>query len=149
MTTQQKQELNRLFGIMGNADSWDNLEDLVKICDKAKYWSPRLEKSAVMNAKKAHLRKALKIKDEEGMPLFASIVTEDENGKKVRRYKQEALFDVEDYRQVAQYHMQAADHHTTMSKNYIRRCKTRFNVQLRFDFDKGTVEKPRGRKQPK
>lgn len=73
-------------------------------------------------------------KDGEGFPLFASVETTDESGNAVRRYKQETLFDVEDYRQVVRYHADRSAHHQTMARGYAKRCKQRFNRQIRISF---------------
>lgn len=72
---------------------------------------------------------------DDGFPLYASVEMKDENGKTCRVYKQEMLFDVEDYRKVVTYHHDRSNYHRRMSAGYKTRCKNRFNVQLTLPFD--------------
>jgi hypothetical protein len=58
------------------------------------------------------------------------VFTNDEDGKQVRVYKQETLFNVDDYQQVIGYHKERRHHHDKMVRGYKRRCKDRFAVEL-------------------
>jgi hypothetical protein len=89
------------------------------------------EQRAVSNAKKAQIRKVIsKLKDKDGFPLFPSITIVDDEGKRKRVYKQELLFDVEDYKTVVNYHAKLSNHHRDMAEGYAKRCEKKHQVQL-------------------
>jgi hypothetical protein len=77
-----------------------------------------------------------KLKDKDGFPLFPSVRVTDEQGVTRHVYKQELLFDLEDYRVVVDYHANLSKHHRTMAKGYADRCEKKFMVQLSlWDLD--------------
>ena len=84
---------------------WQTIDDLMAICDEAGCWEFDFESRALTNAKKMRIRKIIsRVKDKDGFPLFPSVTILDDDGKKKRVYKQETLFDVEDYKAVVNYH---------------------------------------------
>ena len=63
--------------------------------------------------------------DERGLPLFGIIETENENGELAKAYKQEAMFETEDYRKAAEYQKKLADYHQTLAYYYAAEYKKR------------------------
>lgn len=125
----------RFESLMGNADKWASIEDLVSLCDDAGYWSDEFYAQAQGSAKKSMVRRLIRtLKDDTDFPVWASVETTNEDGKNVRVYKQETLFDVDDYRQVVSYHSDRSSYHATVAKEYAKRCKVRFNKQLKIDL---------------
>lgn len=121
--------------ITGNADGWASIDALVDACEQAGFWGADFVQAATVQAKKSHVRKLIKsLKDKEGWPVWASVETTNESGETVRVYKQETLFDIEDYRKVVNYHAGVAQHHVAMARGYARRCKKRFNKQIALPF---------------
>ncbi len=111
------------------------------ICDEAGYWESDFESRALTNAKKMRIRKIIsKVKDKDGFPLFPSVTILDD-GKKKRVYKQETLFDVEDYKAVVNYHARLSNHHRDMAEGYVKRCEKKHQVQLSlWDLDENVDE---------
>lgn len=127
-----RRDKSRFQELMGNADNWASIDDLVALCDEAEYWTDEFMEGVAAHAKKDHLRRLIKTLKEDGWPLWASVETKDEAGETCRIYKQELLFDIEDYRQVASYHNDRSRYHRRMAAGYKTRCKKRFNVQLKL-----------------
>jgi hypothetical protein len=121
---------------MGNADRWNTIDELLSLCEEEGYWTEDFLEKAVDEAKKSHIRKCIKqLKDSDGWDQWASVETQTAEGDTVRVYKQEALFDVEDYRQVVHYHNDRSDYHAKKAESYAARCQKRFNVQLTLPFE--------------
>ena len=133
----------RFQELMGNADCWASIDELVLACDDAKFWSKDFLDTVEDKAKKSEIRRLIRsIKDGESWPIWASVETITESGETVRQYKQELLFDVEDYRKVVKYHGDRSTHHRTMAVGYAKRCKNRFNRQLPLPFGEETSADP-------
>ena len=129
----------RFEQLTGNADAFLTIDQLVAICDEGAYWTDEFMQTSTRNAKKAHIRRLIKtIKDDDDWPVWASIDSTDEDGNMLRVYKQELLFDVEDYRKVVTYHADRSAYHKQMALGYGTHCKRRFGIQLHFDFDDDT-----------
>ena len=129
-------EKTKFVELMGSADAWASVDQLVAACNEAEIWPEGFLETVEAKAKKAHVRRMVRsLKDEGGWPLWASIETTNERGEPVRIYKQETLFDVGDYRQVVHYHSDRSRHHRTMAIGYAQRCKRRFGRQLMLPFD--------------
>ena len=135
----------RFQELMGNTDAFVSIDELVTICDEAAYWSDQFMETVTAQAKKFHIRRLIKSLKEDGWPLWASVETTDEQGNPCRMYKQELLFDIEDYRKVVEYHHDRSNYHRRIATGYKTRCKKRFNVQLNLSFgdDAATPVKPR------
>lgn len=132
-------ELDR-FEELTQSANWASIDEIKDLLDKGDYWDDEFEESALDFAKKAFIRRRIKnIKDPSGFPLFASVVTRDADGIEERRYKQEPLFEHEDYRQVITYHADRAHHHVLMAQGYQARDYSRFGelIQLPFDILEG------------
>jgi hypothetical protein len=56
----------------------------------------------------------------------------DEKGEPERVYKQEMLFDPEDYKKVVKYHLGLSEHHKNRAAGYIDRCARKHGPQLWF-----------------
>jgi hypothetical protein len=76
-------------------------------------------------------REMRRVKDSSGWPVFASVHTADEqSGRTVRVYKQEAFFDLEDYRQVVEEYGKSVKRDYRMMKGYRDRAEERYGEQL-------------------
>ena len=113
---------------------WADIDALVAMLDAAEFWDETFLAEAVDAHKKTYIRREIKqVKDESGWPVFASVVTFDPiTGEEERRYKQETLFDRDDYAQVVRYHERRADHHLRMAEGYAERARVRYGLQLRL-----------------
>ena len=132
-----KSERERFQQIVQGSD-WTEIGELVALCDRHDFWSDEFRESAATNAKKAAVRKLIKqLKDDDNFPLFASVETTNAEGRTVRVYKQESLFDTDDYRKVVKYHSQRSSYHRKMAGGYARRCRRRFRKQLAFGYKDG------------
>ena len=118
--------------------SWASLEDIVTACDEAEdFWDAAWLTTAVDIAKKSLLRKFIReVKDESGMPLWHSLVTVDADGTEIRKYKQEALFDKEDYLQVIQYYVDRTTYNMRMAETLRDRViKRQYIEQLTLPWE--------------
>lgn len=114
-----------------NSMDWATIEDLEAVLDQHDYWDESFFDSAVQQAKRAHIRRRIKqVKDADGWPLIASVKTQNADGEAIQVYKQEALFDVDDYRQVYLYHDQRSEYHRQMRDGYARHAEQRYGVQI-------------------
>lgn len=118
------------------AATWANIDDLVAMLDAADFWDEAFLAEAAEHVKKSYIRGNIKrIKDDAGWPLFASVVTTNPmTGQEERRYKQEAIFDRDDYAQVVRYHLRRAEHHQQTAMGYARNAHARYGLQLSLDF---------------
>ena len=145
MSTVARTGKARFSDVMGNSHQWASIGELLRACDEAGYWTDEFLATTTENAKKSHIRKMVKVRDEAGWPLVASVTTANEDGELVQKYKQESLFDREDYRQVVAFHGERSNHHRKMAVGYAERCFKKFDVQLPLDFGDGSADpgKPR------
>jgi len=119
-----------------SSTQWATIDELVKQLDDLGYWDAMFNSRALLDSKKQHVRRLMRsMKDENGVPLFANIVTQDENGDEKRVYKQETLFDMTDYRQTVNYHVATSQHHRQMAIGYRNRAFTRYAVQIPLPFE--------------
>lgn len=115
---------------------WATVEELMQSLDDAGYWDEPFELSVLVEQKKAHIRRMMRqLKDDDGWPLFANIVVQDKEGSPKHIYKQQALFKLEDYRQVVGYHVATAQYHIKMARGYRRHAHTRFGAHIQIPFD--------------
>lgn len=117
---------------------WAPIEDLVEACDSAEFWTEDFVSRALGIAKRDAIRHLIRgIRDDEGEPLYHSVeVTDPETGKSTKVYMQEALFQVEDYRVVVNYHESKASRHSARAKKMNQRCLDRYRVSILPGFDK-------------
>ncbi len=80
-----------------------------------------------------------RIKQEGGAPLYASIKTTDEKGNTTQVYKQEPLFDIEDYKQCIEFHGNAVVHHAKLAAHYARGFKDKTGMQYHLPFDPNSI----------
>ncbi len=117
--------------LLSGESDWMTIDEVVALCDEAGFWDRDFETRALANAKKAKIRRAIgQLKDKHGLPKFPSIMITDDEGVKKRVYKQETLFDVEDYKTIVNCHVALANHHRDRAIEYVKRCERRHEVQL-------------------
>jgi hypothetical protein len=128
----EKEKFRAIAGDVPDADTgWIAVEDLVERCDAIGFWSQDFADEAAREAKKARVRKLIRtLKDGHGWPQWASVQIIDADGRKRRVYKQETLFDLEDYRKVVAYHATLGKHHQAMAAGYRKRAEGRFQKRL-------------------
>src|SRR5512137_1067427 len=137
----KQSDKSRFQELLGNADCFNTIEELVSMCDQAGFWTDDFLATVTDVAKKSTIRRLIRdVRDEDGWPSIGSIETTNEAGETVRVYKQEALFDIEDYRKVVAYHSERSRHHRNMAIGYAKRCKTRFNKQPPLDFGDASAD---------
>lgn len=142
MIDAQTMNQDRFLEATSAANAWAKIDTLVALCDEHGFWNDEFLSHTADNAKKAFVRRMIKtLKTDDGDPVWASVETTDDEGKTVRVYKQETLFNVDDYRQVVSYHGDRANHHREMALGYARRCKKRFGKQIATMF--GEADAPR------
>lgn len=74
--------------------------------------------------------------DETGFPVITSIKRPNpDTGEVERVYKQEALFDIDDYRQVVSYWTERTNYGARMARSYRDRAQSRLHVQIPLQFD--------------
>ena len=121
-----------LARILANSDGPRTIEEVVTMLDEKSYnWGADFNARELAKAKKARIRREIsRLKDKEGFPKFPSIIVVGEDGVRKQVFKQETLFDVEDYKTIVSYHVKLSNHHRDMAKGYVKRCKARHEVQL-------------------
>lgn len=110
---------------------WATIDELVKKLDHVDFWDSEFTGRALLDRKKAYVRATMRsMKDANGFPLFANVITQDENGQEKHVYKQETLFDIGDYRQTVNYHVATGRHHIRMAVSYRNNAFRRYDVQI-------------------
>jgi hypothetical protein len=118
---------DHLLDALASLPGWARTEDLVQALDERAAWGD-LERHALILAKKALVRRLIKqLRDERGHARVQSI-TRLEGGQPVKVYKQEELFDVDDYRQVCSYYGGRADYFRGEFDGLRARCLQRYGV---------------------
>lgn len=114
------------------AETWATIDVLVRRLDEAAFWDKAFLDTAVAEHKKAFVRRQIRqLKDGTGWPLFANVVEVDPiSGDETHIYKQEQIFDRDDYVQVVTYHRRRAEHHERMAQGYAERARVRFSMQV-------------------
>ena len=112
-----------------HADGWTAIDELTELASEAELFTEEFLRAALEHAKKSYLRQIIRsLKGPDGFPLLVSVERIGSDGVKRRVYRQESLFDVDDYKQVVQFHAAQATHHRDMAAAYAQRCKNRFVV---------------------
>ncbi len=115
--------------------AWADIDALVALLDASEFWDEAYLADAIDQRKKAYIRREIKqVKDPDGWPVFASVTTlNPESGEEERRYKQEAIFDRDDYAQVVRFHQRRAQHHVQMAQGYAEHGRQRYGLQLTLE----------------
>jgi hypothetical protein len=123
-----------ILAILGRQEGWATIDELVACLDRDNRWPQEWLTMVSARAKKDEVRHLIRrCKDENGWPTVASVITQTPEGK-VRVYKQETLFTLDDYRQAVAYHHGRAKHFTKMRDGYRKRCYERLHVQLEIPY---------------
>lgn len=126
--------MNRQAFVHATRDAeWASIDELCDMCLEAEdvFTDDDWEQARRSYAKTRIRREMKKLTDETGFPLFASVHTRDpQTGKTKRVYKQEALFDIDDYRAVIEEYAGRVKHDCEMMRGYKNRAETRFSEQL-------------------
>jgi hypothetical protein len=95
---------------------------------------PEVEEDAILlQWRKSQVRRAVKsLKNEHGIPLIFSIVDVEASGQMVRKYKQEALFNMDDYKQVIEYCRERGSYWRKLEKYLLRSARDKFGEQAQL-----------------
>ena len=147
MQTQSKKDLEHpsiinLFTDLTSDVKWATIDEIRQTLDaNGDFWAQALTMDSDKTVKNLIIRRLMKsIKNEEGQPIYASIQTEDKaTGEVVRVYKQETLFDIEDYVQTAEFHSARVVHHAKMASYYAKGYQEVTGKQLPLPFDSTSI----------
>lgn len=84
-------------------------------------------------AKRAHtdnVRAELRRKNDDGVPVYTSVLMPDDDGEVRRIYKQTALFEVDDYAMAVSFYIAEARSNFQVAVALVKDCKRRHDVQL-------------------
>lgn len=111
--------------------SWATIDEIIAACDQQEgFWEEEWLTATTLIAKKSLIRKHIRdVKDTDGMPLWHSLVTKDEDGREVHKYKQEVLFDQEDYLQVINYYVDRSLYTMRMAEALRDRAVKRYDLE--------------------
>ena len=117
--------------VLGDAGNWVTVDECVSALDASNAWGDTFLDDALREAKKVVVRRVMQsMRAADGTRNVASVETTNEAGERVRVYKQECLFKVEDYRQVVAYHRDRGEHHQREAARYAERCRIRLGVEI-------------------
>lgn len=129
MTPQAVQSIKDLL----RSKKWSTIDDFTDALADTGFFTKEDDQLAKLAGRKMKVRKLLKrMKDETGMPVFASIPVQDEKGKITHIYKQESLFNKNDYQRVIESLVRQSTSLIDMAKRYQQRAKERLGVQLKL-----------------
>jgi hypothetical protein len=137
----KEDKLTDLFIKATENNEWSTIDELVDALNKVpEFWARAISADSTLKLQKQIARQFIKQrKDENGIPLYASIQKEDENGNLVRVYKQEALFDLSDYVQTADFHGKQVVHHAKMAAHYADGYKKITGKQMLLPFNEKAI----------
>jgi hypothetical protein len=140
MSKQHKEDeptIDELFDQATANVDWVDIDQLIDRLDSVpEFWGKALKTTNMQRSwQKQFARRYIKSrKDEDGNPVFASIVRQDANGVKTRAYKPERLFDIEDYRQTTGYNVKMMHHFMQMAAYYSNRCDEKHGKIIPLPF---------------
>lgn len=140
-TKQQKEKTIEMFEETLSNTQWCSIEGIVSEVEKNSDLAERLLSGDIRKQALKHACRQLikRLKNEDGLPRFASIVEKDESGNEMRVYKQETLFNLDDYVQVVKYHSNRVLHHAQMASHYKKEYESQTSEQLHLPFDESAI----------
>lgn len=118
--------MREVESVLNATPGWCHTDDIVQALDAREAWGD-FEEHAILEAKRARVRRVLRqLRDPDGVRRVASVEVPTEDGGTERRYKQETFFELDDYRQVVQYHVGRSLYHHNEARGYAERCQARF-----------------------
>lgn len=121
-------------------EQWVRPDTMVEKLDAAGYWDDALAAHALAEFKKEHVRRmARTIRRDDGRLVFVHVVQTTPTGEKVPLYKQQALFNVDDYRYAVNYHKMMGIHHMVRANELARDCRTFTGKQVPMPFPSMTT----------
>lgn len=126
-----------LFTQVTASIDWGTIDDLYDVVNQDERLVAALLAGDIREqAIKRGIRQLIKKVDGgNGHALYASVKSVDETGREITLYKQETLFNVDDYRQVVDYHEKRARHHSIEQRYYVQQCEKRFGVQIELNLE--------------
>lgn len=140
-TKQKHESVRDLFLKATESAKWGTIDELISAIDEVpEIWARVASSDITTSWKKAQARRLIKtLKNDDGEPLYASIVQTDENGNEIRVYKQETLFDINDYMQAATYHGKMVIHHAKEASRYSKGYQQKTGKQFHLPFDESAI----------
>jgi hypothetical protein len=137
----EKESVMDIFTELVQDEKWMSIDDIFnKVQGNPELVERLLSGGAREKALKSACRQMVKrMKDENGMPRFASIITKDADGNETRVYKQETLFDVNDFVQLVDYHGKQVVHHAKMASHYSDKHKEATGKQVPLPFNEKSI----------
>lgn len=143
VAAKNKSSAERLGEIARELGGWVDIDTLTDaaISDSEFNFEEGPIARAARGEMKSQVRRLIKkLRGADGVPDFASIIRKNEDGDKVRVYKQETLFDMNDYRQTINYWHQAKKYAGKMEHGYRKRCRERFGMDPELPFEESRDE---------
>lgn len=109
------------------------IDDIVAAMEAAHLFDRQKESKVVKRWRKSEARRMIRsLKDETGWPRWFSIVlTDEKTGERQRVYGQEALFNLEEYRQAISYFSGVSVRAATMANELARRARRKLKLRSR------------------
>lgn len=134
MNKLEKTQKDRILEILRTNDFIDT-DEATDLLDESGFWDSRDPDDLIRAQKKSETRLFLKtLKDEEGEPAFANIEIETLDGKVKHVYMQPYLFDVEQFKQIINYHTSKARHHADRARKLQKQLQAKYNIQYELPF---------------
>jgi hypothetical protein len=143
MTPQLTKEQRQRFLDATASLSFNTIDQVVHQLEEHGYFDETFQTTAIEDHKKIVARKIMRsLRDNRGRPAFHSIMVRD-GEKEERRYKQEALFDPEDFAQTVNYHVGMARHHAAEAIDLANEAARRYGIAIQLEFGFPGAERKR------
>jgi hypothetical protein len=115
---------------------WKTTEEMVDMLDEAKFWdSEEVLGDVIAHAKKDFVRRSLRsMRDDNGDRVFINVKVKGSDGQTKNLYKQEMLFNVEDYRYAVGYYKNTGMKFIQEANRLARNCRRKCSVQIPIPF---------------
>jgi hypothetical protein len=99
---------------------WNGIDNILRYLDREHYpWPQHFIDTSLERAKKAKIRQMIKqVRETDGRQTFASVVQTTPDGELQRVYKQECLFNLNDYYQVVKYNAGRAFYFMRLAEDF-------------------------------
>lgn len=116
-------------------EKWQTIDQMVDALDDADYWADDFADAALHRMKREHCRRmARSLRRDDGRHVFVHVVETLPTGEKQHVYKQQTLFNVDDYRFAVNFHKQMGIHHIARANELAKDCQRFLGKQLPLPF---------------
>jgi hypothetical protein len=107
-----------------------DIETLVDEVDAHDLFDEDDERGALRKWKKSLVRRAIKqLKDEDGVPRIWSVTDVGPDGREIHKYKQESLFNVDEYKQAIEYCRGRGNYWRRIERHLVRNAREKFGEE--------------------